>query len=66
MYWRQVEIFLLGLALKLGLHPLTNAVLFVISTSPPEQPPAGPWQLEIAEICNALVGLCFLHVLKTM
>jgi hypothetical protein len=44
MYWREVEIVPLGLALKLGLHPLTKAVLFVISTSPPKQTPAGVWQ----------------------
>jgi hypothetical protein len=48
MYWRQVEILLLGLALKLGFQPLTKAVLVAISTSPPKQPPAGPWQLKIA------------------
>jgi hypothetical protein len=57
----------LGLASKQGFHPLTKAVLVVvISTSPPKQPPAGQWQLKIAEICNALVGLCFLYVLETI
>jgi hypothetical protein len=57
---------LLGLILKVGLHPLTKAVLVVMSTCPPKQPPTGPWQLKIAEICNALVGLCFLCVLETI
>ncbi len=66
MYWRHVEILLFGLALKLGLHPLTKAVLVVISTSPPKQLPAGPWQLKISEICNALVELCLLYVLQTI
>jgi hypothetical protein len=66
MYWRQCEVLLLGLALKLGFHPLTEAVLAVISTNPLKQPPAGPRQLKIAEICNALVGLCFLYELETM
>jgi hypothetical protein len=56
----------LGLASKLGLKPLTKAVLVAISTSPPKQPPAGPWQLKMVEICNALVGLCFLYVLGTI
>ena len=37
-----------GLASKLGFQPLTKAVLVAISTSPPKQPPAGPWQLKIA------------------
>jgi hypothetical protein len=63
MYWRQLEILLLGLASKLGLHPLTKAVLVVRSTSPPKQPPAGPWQLKIAEICNALVVKFVMHLL---
>jgi hypothetical protein len=56
----------LGLASRLGFHPLTKAVLILISTSPPKQPPAGPRQLKIVEICNALVGLCFLYVLETI
>jgi hypothetical protein len=55
-----------GLASKLGLHPLTKAVLVIISTSPPNWPPIGPWQLKIAEICNVLDILCFLYVLETM
>jgi hypothetical protein len=53
-------------ASKLGFHPLTKAVLVVISTSPHKQPPVGPWQLKIAEICNALVGLCCLYALETI
>jgi hypothetical protein len=67
MYWRPVEIPLLGLPSKLGLHPLRKAVLVAISTSPPKWPPIlGPYQLKIVEICNALVGLCFLYVLEIM
>ena len=57
----------LSLASKLGLHPLTKAVLVVISTSPPKQPPAVTSQLKITEICNAFVGSCFLYnVLETI
>jgi hypothetical protein len=59
MYLRQCEMLPLALASKLGLHPLTKAVLVARCTSPPKQPPAGPWQLKIVKICNALVGLCF-------
>jgi hypothetical protein len=32
----------ISLALKLGLHPLSKAVLVVISASPPKHPPIGP------------------------
>jgi hypothetical protein len=56
----------LGLASRLGFHPLTKAVLILISTGPPKQPPVRPWQLKIAEIFNELVGLCFLYVLETI
>jgi hypothetical protein len=66
MYWRQFEMLLLSLDTELGLHLSTKAILGVISTSPPKQPPAGPWQLKIAKIFSALVGLCFLYVLETM
>jgi hypothetical protein len=66
MYWRQLEMLLLGLASKLGFHPLTEAVLVAISTTPSKKPPAGPWQLKLVEICNVLVGLCFLFVLETI
>ena len=59
MFWRQFEMLPLGIASKLGLHPFTYDILVtVVSTSPPKQPPAGPWQLKIVEICNGLVGLC--------
>jgi hypothetical protein len=53
---------------KLGFHPfLTKAVLVAISTSPQKQPPVvGSWQLKIAEICNALVGICFIYALETI
>jgi hypothetical protein len=47
IYEGQFEMLPLGLASKLGLHPFTKAVLVVISTSPPKQPPAGPWQLKM-------------------
>jgi hypothetical protein len=30
MYWRQVELLLLSLALKLGYHPCTKAVLVAV------------------------------------
>jgi hypothetical protein len=66
MYWRQFEVLWLGLASKLSWHPLTKAVLVDICTSPPKQPSGGPWQLKIVEMCNALVGLCFLYVLETI
>jgi hypothetical protein len=67
IYWRQFERFPHGLALKLGFQPLTKAVLVPISTSPPkQQPPAGPRQLKIVEMCNALIGLCFLYALETI
>jgi hypothetical protein len=56
--------FWLSLTSKLGFHPLTKAVLVAIPTSPPKWPPIGPYQLKIAEICNALVGLCCLYVLE--
>jgi hypothetical protein len=57
----------LSLASKLGFCPMTKAALVVISTSsPPKQPPIGPWQLKIAQICNELVGLCFLYALETI
>ena len=46
----------LGIASKLGFHPLTKAILVAESTSPPKQPPVGPWQSKIEGICNALVG----------
>jgi hypothetical protein len=49
----------LGLALKLGFQPLTEAMWVTISTSLPKWPPIGPYLLKIVEICNALVGLCF-------
>jgi hypothetical protein len=32
----------LGLASKLGFHPLTKAILDAIYTSPPKWPPIGP------------------------
>jgi hypothetical protein len=32
----------LGIASKLGCHPLTKAILIAISTSPPKWPPIGP------------------------
>jgi hypothetical protein len=66
MHWRQCEVLSFGLASKLGFHPLTKAALFAISTIPPKWPPIGPWQLKIAEICNALVGLCVLYVFETL
>jgi hypothetical protein len=34
MYWRQFEMLLLSLALKLGFHPCTKAVLVAISAIP--------------------------------
>jgi hypothetical protein len=37
-----ISILPLGLAVKLGFHPLTKAVLVAISTSPPKWPPMGP------------------------
>jgi hypothetical protein len=47
MYWSQFEMLPLGIASKLGYHPFTNAILVtVVSTSPPKQPPVGPWQLK--------------------
>jgi hypothetical protein len=66
MYRKQLEMLPLGPALKLGFQPLTKAVLVVISTSPPKQPPAGPWQLIPAEICSELFGFCFLYVLEAI
>jgi hypothetical protein len=66
MHWRQFEMLWLSLASKLGFHPLTKAVLVVLSTSPPKWPTVGPWQLKIAEICHALVGLCFLYAYETI
>jgi hypothetical protein len=47
----------LSLAFRLGFHPLTKAILVVISTSAPKWPPIGPWLLKKVEICNVLVGL---------
>jgi hypothetical protein len=65
-YWRKYEMLWLTLALKIGFHPLTKAVLVVISTSPPKWATVGPWQLQMEEICNALVGICCLYALKTI
>jgi hypothetical protein len=61
MHRKQFVMLQLTLASKLGFHPLTKAVLVALSTSPPKWATVGPWQLKIAEICNALVGLCFLY-----
>jgi hypothetical protein len=55
-----------GIALKLGFHTFTKAILVAVSTGPPKQLPVGPWPLKIVGICNALVGLCFLYVLETV
>jgi hypothetical protein len=41
MYWRQVEMLLLGLASKQGCHPCTKAVLVAISAIPQNNPPLG-------------------------
>jgi hypothetical protein len=55
----------LGLATKLGFHPLTKAVLVVISTSPPNDTTYR--SIAIEDSCNALVGLCCLvYVLETI
>jgi hypothetical protein len=53
----------LGLASKLGFHPLTKAILVAISTSPQKEPHSiGLQGLKIAEICNVLIEVCFLYV----
>jgi hypothetical protein len=41
MYWREVELLLLCLPLKLGCHPFTKAVLVAISAIPQNKPPLG-------------------------
>jgi hypothetical protein len=66
MHWRQFEMLWSSLASKLGFRPLNEAIWVVISaTGPPTKGPfRGPWQLKIGKIWNALVGLCFLPVLK--
>ncbi len=61
MHWKQVEMLQLNLASKIGFHSLTQAVSVVIFTGPPKWPTVCPWQMKRAEICNALVGLCFLY-----
>jgi hypothetical protein len=58
MYWRSLEILLLGLASKLGSHSLTKTVLVAISTISPKQPPAGPWQFMLS-ICIGDNVKCF-------
>ena len=55
-----------ALALKLGFHPSTKAILVVISTSAPKWAIVGPWPWKLAEICNALVGLFCLYALETI
>jgi hypothetical protein len=62
---RKFEMLQFSLTLKLGYHPLTKGILVAISNSPPKQPPIGPCQSKIVEICNAIVGLFFLYVLET-
>jgi hypothetical protein len=52
---------LLQISFEARFHPLTRAVLVVISTGPQKQPSVGSWQLKTAEICNVLVGLCILY-----
>jgi hypothetical protein len=38
---------LVSIASKVCFHPFTNTILVaVVSTSPPKQPPVGPWQLK--------------------
>ena len=49
---------------QLGFYLLTTKAV-ISATIPQKQPPVGPWQLKIAEICNALVGLCFIYALET-
>jgi hypothetical protein len=66
MYCRQFEMLPFGIASKLGFHPFTKAILVAVSTSPPKNPPAGPWQLKIVGICNSLIAFnlkCFRLVL---
>jgi hypothetical protein len=53
MFWRQFEMIPLGLASKLGFHPLTT------TSSPPKWPPIGPQQLKIGEFVMHLLDYAF-------
>jgi hypothetical protein len=64
MYWRVFEIPLLSLALKIGFHPCTKAVLVAISAIPQNYPSLVQYELKIADIGYILVGFCFLYILE--